>query len=406
MSLGKGVLAALLGALLCSATASAAYPGLNGKIAWERYDADHFDIWIANGDGSSPVNLTADLEPSASSPSFSADGRRLVFDAGGNLATMNADGSNRVVSSIDIAARAVFTPDGQQIIFGRDTGAGAYKTFIVPAGLNAVPNELPTGGTPTSQEFEAAISPDGARLAWTSNRGSAVQLFLGNGNATAGVQFTSTAPGTFPRGPDFSPDGTQLLWAQRDAGVPKLLRAPVAPVGVTPTVVPVPAPDAFPSHPAVFSPDGTRVAYTSTGQGGDDDIATAKLDGSEVANISDGGVSNVLDDQSPTWAVAVDVPRLVTATFKKRKTRFVGALTAAGDPGCVPNAPIVVERSKRGKLKQVATGQTDASGAYAIKLKRAKPGKYFVSSPADPREGVANCLEAAPVKVTVKGKRR
>jgi hypothetical protein len=204
--------------------------------------------------------------------------------------------------------------------------------------------------------------------------------------------------------PEFLPDGSGLVWVEEAPPSFAIRTAPLSPIGGPATTIPAQGISVFTS--VSVAPDGDRIAYSSTSQGGDQDVLVSRLDGSELANLSDGATSNLATDRSPAWAVAVDVPRSVSAAYKKRKKRFTGTLTSAGDPGCVPGAPIMIQRSKRGKLKRVATGTTDGAGAYSIKLKRPKPGKYFVSSPADPREGVANCLAAAPVKIKIKGKKR
>jgi Tol biopolymer transport system component len=389
---------AFLAMLALAAPAS----GLNGKIAFESRRAGQLDIWVTNADGSNPVNLTADLATLAFSPTFSPDGRRIAFETGGRLAVMDADGTNRVVSTIPMNSigNPVFTPDGGSIVY--ETADSPQRLAIVSADFAGTPVVLQTGQTPTSQELSPTLSPDGNQLAWTSNRGPTVQVFLGAGNGSGGVVFRPGAPRQ--ASPEFLPDGSGLAWVEETPGSPSIRMAPLSPIGGSATTIPAAGISLFTS--LSVSPDGDRIAYSSTSQGGDQDVLVSRLDGSELTNLSDGATSNLVIDRSPAWAVAVDVPRSVSAAYKKRKKRFTGTLTSAGDPGCVPGAPILIERSKRGKLKRAATGTTDASGTYSIKLKRAKAGKYFVSSPADPREGVANCLPAAPVKIKVKGKKR
>src|SRR3954447_8887580 len=85
--LGVLALALLLGV---PATAHAAFPGQNGKIAF----ASGGDIWTMNPDGSGQVNLTNDAATQGS-PSWSPDGTKIAYDQGDQTFVMNADGTNR-----------------------------------------------------------------------------------------------------------------------------------------------------------------------------------------------------------------------------------------------------------------------------------------------------------------------
>lgn len=45
-------------------SATAAYPGANGKIAFESDRSGNNDIWVMNADGSTPIQLTRSGERS------------------------------------------------------------------------------------------------------------------------------------------------------------------------------------------------------------------------------------------------------------------------------------------------------------------------------------------------------
>jgi Tol biopolymer transport system component len=67
-------------------SASATFPGQNGKIAFER----NGEIWVMNPDGSRQI----DLNTEGSDPDWSPDGTKIAFDRDGNaILIMNADGS-------------------------------------------------------------------------------------------------------------------------------------------------------------------------------------------------------------------------------------------------------------------------------------------------------------------------
>src|SRR5215204_2433590 len=117
----------------------AAFPvGGNGKIAWQGDTATTSDdIFVANSDGSNPVNLTAELaragdpnDPSQEEdPSFSPDGKLIVFNSDAqdgssdDVWLMNADGTGKhnLTPFDEEQEDPVFTADGNRIVFECDS---------------------------------------------------------------------------------------------------------------------------------------------------------------------------------------------------------------------------------------------------------------------------------------------
>src|SRR5262245_41045657 len=85
-------------------SASGAFPGKNGKIAFVREVSGcnfsdpqsncNFDIFTMRPDGSHQLRITHD-HASEFSPAFSADGRKIAFDRKGEIWVMDADGSHQ-----------------------------------------------------------------------------------------------------------------------------------------------------------------------------------------------------------------------------------------------------------------------------------------------------------------------
>src|SRR2546426_8839006 len=124
--------ACLLVTVLCvllflAAPAHAAFPGLDGKLAFEASNNRQHDIYAVNPDGSGQANLTQSPEDDYS-PAWSADGRKIAFTRaspyppGGNshIWVMNSDGSLQIdlipLMSGDSAGPA-WSPDGSKIAF-------------------------------------------------------------------------------------------------------------------------------------------------------------------------------------------------------------------------------------------------------------------------------------------------
>ena len=144
-------------------------PGAN-LIAYHHLDVTgRSDIWLMNGDGTNPRNLTADLpaELSRGEPAWSPDGEWIAFTstrgtAGpgrGSIWIMRADGSAKrqltlhPENGFDLSP--TWSPDGQRIAFQR----GGISIVTVATG------EVTNLGLP-GQSSQPSWSPDGRHIAF------------------------------------------------------------------------------------------------------------------------------------------------------------------------------------------------------------------------------------------------
>lgn len=216
---------------------------------------------------------------------WSPDGQRLTYEAfynsnlppnlGADVFVSPADGSSAplpIGSSTAQELYPTFSPDGTKIAFSRN---GA--TFIAPSNGTGTATSLVGGGS------EPAWSPDGTRIA-TIVLNFPYKLRVTSANGSGGsVDLTELASG-YER-PSWSPDSRRVAYIKRE-NTSGNTSVRVAPADNSNPGVEIPMPPGWiVPHAPVFSPDGTRVAFTArydTGPGYNQ-ILLAPADGSAVA---------------------------------------------------------------------------------------------------------------------------
>jgi Tol biopolymer transport system component len=271
----------LIAAFVLPASAQATFPGANGKIAFVRGG----DIWTMNPDGTSQVNVTNDA-PAQSNPSWSADGNKIAFDqvdnpGGVHVWSMFADGTGRLmaddsVGNIKNRQNPAWNPAGTRIVFTNGPGIFSMnpdgsQVFGITVG-NDDPDWSPAGDLITYEFSNKVTNCAFYELDVVHADGTGAHEIDGNRKCEVSVA-----------GSSFSPDSQKIAFYNFD----EFCNPPPAPCDKGLKTVntdgtnrqDVPGGGAVP----VYSPDGTRFAYA-----GEDGIHTMNTNGTGDVLVAPG----------------------------------------------------------------------------------------------------------------------
>jgi TolB protein len=175
------------------------------RIAWACGNPPQ--ICVMNADGSNARRLTS-MKHGADSPSFSPDGKQIVFAAANGkeldlyVIGVNGTGLRRLTRTPWDEDGPVWSPDGALIAFVGDA-TGNADIYTMPARGG---NETDITRSPWS-DTDPAWSPNGKGLAFASNRGGSTQLWVMSRNGSQTSRLTPFQAIT----PAFSPDGREIV---------------------------------------------------------------------------------------------------------------------------------------------------------------------------------------------------
>jgi TolB protein len=320
---GWGLVAALIACAAMPAAAHATFPGSNGKIAYEGPGLSGVtgsSIFSMNPDGTGKTNLTASpakgqhlrgTGAGSYDPSYSADGRKIVFERVSQGAftqdiwVMNADGSGaRNITNTPTVREEdpAFSPDGSKIAFIREPDSGASQLFVMNA--DGTGGAALTGATGLDSPGSPDFSPDGSKIAFDAPVPPDTDIFTINANGQGLADLTSTIA-AFNDDPSWSPDGTKIAFSSQAAAPAEADILVIGAAGGATTNLTGTVTGAFVGDPS-FSPDGTLIAYArDDGSDGNSDIFTMRSgDGLAQTNITSDTAS---EDDRPSWGpVPVD----------------------------------------------------------------------------------------------------
>lgn len=160
-------------------------------------------------------------------------------------------------------------------------------------------------------DIEPALSPDGTRIAFVSDRDGNYEIYTMRVDGSDLRRLThdnKVDPVTRDMSPAWSPDGTRIVFSSMRTGSYDLYVMNADGSGVTNLTN---SPRASDVHPH-WSPDGTRIVFTSTATRGESpDIYVINADGSNLTNLTGRpGSPDLSPEWSPDGTRIVFVPRL------------------------------------------------------------------------------------------------
>lgn len=216
--------------LLCAPALLPAAP--RHKVLFNRFLSPEIQIMIAGADGKNERPLSRhSSDPMAAeySPSWSADGQWIVYTqeraGASDIYRVHPDGTGLEQLTADPAFddQGVLSPDGRKLAFISTRGDGLAGLWVLD-----LPTKKYTPLTPGQPgNFRPAWSPDGAWIAFSSERGTTPGTFPGQWEVlqSTGIYIIHpdgtglrriTKEGGVAGSPAWSPDGKRILFYETD----------------------------------------------------------------------------------------------------------------------------------------------------------------------------------------------
>jgi Tol biopolymer transport system component len=304
---------------------------------------------------------------------MSAIGLLLVSTPVVSQGSSSASGANDVGTGSLPMGRLVWTSDRAQ--------DGGLSVWMLEAGV-AEPSRLTAGAV---NDFSAELSPDGEALVFASDRDNPNALTASGSYLRAYDLYLADVAGgepqrlhgdrTYKMRPTWSPDGSLIAFDGEDPD-----GEPVPETGgLTPQIWIIPSdgsqpPEMLTDEPGgaldpAWSPDGSRIAYRTLGDGR---IMSMAADGSDATPLTDGP-----DDAEPAWSP--DGSRIVFSSERDgdREIYVMAAdgsdvmrLTESpdfdGQPTWSPDGTMIAFVTDRGASRDVYLMDADGSGQVAV----------------------------------------
>jgi eukaryotic-like serine/threonine-protein kinase len=263
------------------------------KIAFQNLERTKFNIRVVNLDSKQMNWITNDFRINVR-PSWSGSGRFIYFssDRSGGIniwrVPVNRDGTaggplQQVTTGAGQDVEVAISPNGKRL---------AYATLHQNADIWRLPVSPQTGllnGSPeavistTREDSRGAWSPDGKFVAFNSDRGGDMSIWVYSIADSSSRQLTTGHGGDYQ--PNWSPDAKRIAFFSSRSGSPNIWEAEVA-SGVLRRLTSNSGVNVNPS----YAPDGSLLAYQSD-EGGRLEVWVMSADGSNPHRLTNVGVT-------------------------------------------------------------------------------------------------------------------
>jgi Tol biopolymer transport system component len=328
-----GLLVAALLLTLGAAAARAAFPGVNGNLAFSSDRDGNYEIYSSTSAGATQTDVTQNAS-SDLFPAWSPNGTKIAFtsfrdNGDGEIYVANADGSNptRLTTTAGTDAEPAWSPDGSKIAF-RSERDGNFEIYTMNADGT---NQVNVTNDPGNDD-RPAWSPDGGEIAFESDRSGNFDIYTMDADGQK-IAFDSTRDGNL-----------EIYSMHADGTSPTRLTS-----------------NSSDDSEAAWSPDGSKIAFRS------------QRDGSaEIYTMNQGGAAQTRVTNDATWDSAPDWQPAATGYPRPKGATPVRISLVPGFQSCAsPNrshgAPLAfgscappVQTSAN-----LTVGSPDANGAAA-----------------------------------------
>src|SRR5438132_375215 len=261
--------------------------GVTGRIAFHSNRDGDFDIYVMNADGSRVTQVTHNTI-NEFDPIWSPNGQQIAFGrisgcCAAAVVVINADGSGERALA-DNGFPGAWSPDGRQIAFNRN--GDVYVVNLDGRGVTQLTNDGTASPT--------AWSPNGQQIAFISTRDGDEEIYVMNADGSGVTRLTHNPGRDEGDRAGWSPDGRRFVFSSdRDGGQLHIFVMNADGTGATQLTS-----GGFVDDDPVWSPDGKQIAFHSTRDGGDEDIFVMNADGTGVIQLTN---TSVLPDGSPVF---------------------------------------------------------------------------------------------------------
>lgn len=248
--------------LAAAPPARATFPGARGVVAFGRTTPASTDVWVKDLVAGTTTRLTTTTRGREIMPDYNADGSRIAFSKCGrgefsncDIWTMAQDGSDLVrltkttqpddFTPMIQEVWPTWSPDGTRIAYTSNE-ASSFQDIYVMNSDGSDPTRLTVNDV-----FDAfpEWSPDGTKIVFTSDRANFDDIWLMDGDGSDPIRLTRGD--AIDERPDWSPDSSQIVFTRNskvtvmDADGSDITKLTTTGHATAPT----------------FSPDGKKIVY-------------------------------------------------------------------------------------------------------------------------------------------------